>query len=201
MRRRNSADETGDPGCVLPGKLFLGSAIGAEDEARLRLLGVRRIVNTAVEVPCFHRDKGHFEYRHLRYEDDADEQLMLKDEALLEFIDGDVTLVHCQAGISRSVTFVVAYLMQRKQMSLKDAFLAVKSARPQAGPNSGYWKQLMQLEESLTGSQCTFNLKDYYFTTLLDMGFQREQIFRCMEGLPDDAPRFFDLVLGKLLLT
>jgi len=52
-------------------------------------------------------------------------------------------LVHCQAGISRSATLVIAYLIKHQKMNLKDAYLHVKSKRPQIGPNKGFIQQLM----------------------------------------------------------
>jgi protein-tyrosine phosphatase len=51
-------------------------------------------------------------------------------------------LVHCQAGISRSCTIVIAYLMQQMLISFKEAFSLVKSKRPIANPNKGFIKQL-----------------------------------------------------------
>lgn len=39
------------------------------------------------------------------------------------------TMVHCVAGVSRSASLVLAYLMKHMKMSLKDAFELVRSAR------------------------------------------------------------------------
>lgn len=39
-------------------------------------------------------------------------------------------MVHCMAGVSRSVTLVIAYIMQKSDASFSSAFNYVKSKRP-----------------------------------------------------------------------
>ena len=46
-------------------------------------------------------------------------------------------LVHCYAGQSRSVAFVLAYLCAHQGLSLADAYALVLMARPCAKPNAG----------------------------------------------------------------
>lgn len=55
-------------------------------------------------------------------------------------------LVHCLMGISRSATFVAAYLMMKKNMSTKDALFTLRKQR-EVRPNTGFLVQLLQLEE------------------------------------------------------
>ncbi|ETN58284.1 map kinase phosphatase [Anopheles darlingi] len=64
-----------------------------------------------------------------------------------------VTLVHCVAGISRSATLCLAYLMKHHRMSLKDAYNHIKDKRPQVRPNVSFVKQLMDFEQQLYGSR------------------------------------------------
>ncbi|XP_064209426.1 dual specificity protein phosphatase 18 [Anguilla rostrata] len=61
-------------------------------------------------------------------------------------------LVHCNAGISRSATLCLAYLMKHRSMTLADAHDWVRSRRPIIRPNSGFWKQLIDYEYKLHGS-------------------------------------------------
>jgi len=58
-------------------------------------------------------------------------------------------LVHCAAGVSRSATVVIAYLVQHAGMSLREAALAVKSQRPIAYPNAGFWRTLFAFEREV----------------------------------------------------
>jgi protein-tyrosine phosphatase len=50
--------------------------------------------------------------------------------------------VHCYAGVSRSVTIVVAYLMNCCKWNLKTALAFVQTKRIVAKPNDGFIEQL-----------------------------------------------------------
>lgn len=56
-------------------------------------------------------------------------------------------LVHCHAGISRSVAIVLAYLMHVRRITVQDALSLVRSRRSIADPNPGFMHQL-ELYES-----------------------------------------------------
>lgn len=55
-------------------------------------------------------------------------------------------LVHCNAGVSRSATIVIAYVMFKLKLSYTEAFKKVKDTRPSICPNSGFIEQLKQYE-------------------------------------------------------
>jgi len=55
-------------------------------------------------------------------------------------------LVHCEMGVSRSATVVLAYLVRYHGMSRDEAYLAVRKRRPMVNPNPGFWKQLEAFE-------------------------------------------------------
>ena len=65
-----------------------------------------------------------------------------------------ICLVHCTRGASRSVSFVVAYLLSRhgsRFKSLEDALQQVRRVRPIAQPNIGFSLALRKYERSLHG--------------------------------------------------
>lgn len=57
-------------------------------------------------------------------------------------------LVHCQAGVSRSASVVIGYLMWKEQISYQEAYAAVKRCRPIIWPNDGFICQLQEFEQA-----------------------------------------------------
>lgn len=53
-------------------------------------------------------------------------------------------LVQCQAGISRSVTMVLAYLITHEQLSLLQAYQTVKAVHPGANPHPALIASLIE---------------------------------------------------------
>lgn len=66
-------------------------------------------------------------------------------------------LVHCQAGISRSPTIVIAYLMYKYNLSMNDAYSKVKDIRPIVAPNLIFMSQLMDYEAKLNPKESNVN--------------------------------------------
>lgn len=62
------------------------------------------------------------------------------DEALSS---GGKILVHCMAGVSRSVSLVTYYLMKKYGLKYEDAVRTIKNKRKIANPNESFKKQLI----------------------------------------------------------
>lgn len=58
-------------------------------------------------------------------------------------------LVHCLAGVSRSVTITLAYLMYARSLCLNDAFAMVRIRKPDISPNFQFLQQLDSWENQL----------------------------------------------------
>ena len=83
-------------------------------------------------------------------EDSVDLVRRLIDEKALDFIDEGIrlgaVLVHCQLGMSRSATAVLAYLMSREHVSFDEALHDLMRCRKIVQPNLGFCNQLKGLE-------------------------------------------------------
>jgi protein-tyrosine phosphatase len=58
-------------------------------------------------------------------------------------------LVHCHAGVSRSATIVIAYLMVHKGWTPLEALTHVRNRRDRARPNPNFWDHLLQFHQRL----------------------------------------------------
>lgn len=57
--------------------------------------------------------------------------------------------MHCFAGISRSATIIIAYLMRYHNMDLREAHAFVRKQRSFICPNHGFMGQLRRYESFL----------------------------------------------------
>lgn len=63
--------------------------------------------------------------------------------------EGGTVLVHCNWGKSRSVAFVVAFLMRTYRMTLDQGLAYVQEKRPIARPNEGFMQHLRLYEKGM----------------------------------------------------
>jgi len=62
-------------------------------------------------------------------------------------------LIHCLAGVSRSVTVTIAYLISALNMTLNEAYDFVKQRKPSVNPNLNFMGQLLEFERQLRTPQ------------------------------------------------
>ena len=100
----------------------------------LQKLRIKYVVNATAQLKNFH--EGSLSYIKINEKDKEGVDLSPYFDQVTDFIaaglaTGSGVLVHCVAGASRSVTFVLAYLMCPKgeRLCLKDAFDFVKARR------------------------------------------------------------------------
>lgn len=136
---------------VVPG-LYI-SGVSALKPKTLQALEINLIINCTSEVPNLN-SMGDCERRKLWLDDTEKTDLTPHFDAICDHIrftlsGGGRALVHCVAGVSRSASFVLAYLMKYEDMSLRQAFRYLSLRRPMVRPNLGFWKQLIDYERVL----------------------------------------------------
>ncbi|XP_063058257.1 uncharacterized protein si:dkey-175m17.7 [Engraulis encrasicolus] len=134
--------------------LFLGNERDAQDLELLVRLDICYVVNVTTHLPLYHLETGLVRYKRLPATDNSRQNLRQYFEEVFEFIEeahqsGRGVLVHCQAGVSRSATIVIAYLMKHTLMTMTDAYKYVRGRRPVVSPNLNFMGQLLEFERDL----------------------------------------------------
>ncbi|VDK21257.1 unnamed protein product [Taenia asiatica] len=134
--------------------LFL-SSLEALTPARLQQHGVTQVISAMVEaLPAeLLADGGSRTRSHVQVcvEDIESADLRAHFDSVADRIDrearrGGRSLVHCVAGVSRSPSLVLAYLVKHSSMTLAEAYDHVHRLRPCIRPNPGFWRQLIAYE-------------------------------------------------------
>lgn len=133
--------------------LFLSSAAAVKTES-VRRYGITHIINCTLEIPNLNIPG--LESIQIHVEDAPHARLGLYFEKCADkvhqvYMRGGRTLIHCVAGVSRSASLCIAYLMKYQRMTLEQAYYHVKKKRPVIHPNSGFWKQLIEYERRIHG--------------------------------------------------
>ncbi|CAG8499757.1 777_t:CDS:2, partial [Scutellospora calospora] len=132
-------------------RLYMGSELAATDRAWLMDHKITHILSVTDHAPLQFPES--YKYKTIPIRDYENTNIMEYFDASYHFINqalqenGNV-LVHCQRGISRCATIVIAYIMRNSQMASTAAYDFVKSKRPIICPNQGFLHQL-KLYESM----------------------------------------------------
>lgn len=157
---------------ILP-YLYLGCAKDSTNLDVLSKYDIKYILNVTPNLPNMFEHDGEFKYKQIPISDHWSQNLSQFFPEAISFIDEARTqkcgiLVHCLAGISRSVTVTVAYLMQKLNLSLNDAYDFVKRKKSNISPNFNFMGQLLDFERTLgLNSPCDNRTPSdqLYFTT------------------------------------
>jgi len=131
-------------------KLFIGCQDSAHNRLFLKTHKISHILNLTGIKTQF---QDNFIYLNIENLDDSPTQDILSYfPSCISFIDqgiqeGTGVLVHCAAGISRSSSIIVAYLMKKENLFVEEALSSVRNARPIVSPNCGFMKQLKMWDE------------------------------------------------------
>eukprot|EP00923_Selenidium_pygospionis_P036342 GHVN01063783.1.p1 GENE.GHVN01063783.1~~GHVN01063783.1.p1 ORF type:complete len:547 (+),score=137.80 GHVN01063783.1:240-1643(+) len=130
---------------VVP-RIYIGSVGGAHTRSTLEDNEITHILKVGPPDPAAFPDD--FTCLTVELKDNKASDLLAVLPGCFKFIDGALDipsgriLVHCWAGVSRSVAVVAAYLIKTNAITVNEALQMVKNVRPVANPNAGFVRQL-----------------------------------------------------------
>lgn len=133
--------------------LYIGDRQTARDMDLLKQLGITHIVNATSELRNYFEKEPGFQYIAVPVQDTDHSNISQYFDETNVFIHdavktGHSVLVHCQQGVSRSASVVIAYLMKHSEHSLPEAYTAVKSKRSVVKVRPNFLKQLVEWEQN-----------------------------------------------------
>ncbi|CAD8104970.1 unnamed protein product [Paramecium sonneborni] len=133
------------------GALWLGNIKAAQNIVKLNQENIKTVLtianNTNLSYP------HHQRMRHKVFEIKDNDSVNILDliEITNKYIEESLlcgsVLVHCMAGISRSVSCIIAYLIYKNNWDYDQTFKFVKQKRNCSKPNEGFKKQLIKYAE------------------------------------------------------
>lgn len=140
------------PLLVIPPNIYLYSEPNVKE-----LLNFDVIINVAEEMPNLNDkipnnkqnaiDYYHVEWSHRsKISEDLERLTTIMNNASLQ---NKKILIHCQCGVSRSASLIVAYIMRYFDLNLNDAYCKLKSIAKDISPNMGLIFELMEWNEYL----------------------------------------------------
>ncbi|KAL8583539.1 hypothetical protein ACOMHN_054855 [Nucella lapillus] len=144
--------ETATASRVLP-FLYLGNERDAGELDRLRRHNITYVLNVTAHVPQYWQAHG-IHYKRIPASDSAQQNLKQYFEEAIEYIDearqnGANVLIHCHAGVSRSATITIAYILKHTKLAMSEAYKYVKGKRTIISPNFNFLGQLLEFEQDL----------------------------------------------------
>lgn len=133
---------------ILP-RLYLGDISIATNKDEITRLGITDMITIEIK-PLAQDDLASTvkRYLYINVMDHSKQDILSHFQTSNEFIEtalktpSNKVYVHCVAGISRSATLVIAYIMKTRSMNYQEAFDLVRNQRRVIDPNEGFVRQL-----------------------------------------------------------
>lgn len=153
---------------ILP-RIFVGNTHDAQNLDRLTKHGITHIINSTPDLPFSWEKKC--QYLRIDILDLPSQNIRKHFDTAYQFIDealhtkANNILVHCSAGISRSPTLVLAYMIKKYHMKLDEAFQKMRQLRTIVDPNISFILQLREWEKKCSEITDDINSKTTPTTT------------------------------------
>ena len=137
--------------------IYLGNIDAAFNKKKLKQLGIKKVL-TVMSAFGNHYSPHEFIHKSIDVDDDFRTNIICHFKECILFIEGkDKIFVHCAAGMSRSPTIVIAYIMWKRKLRLNEAIKFVKEKRSIISPNDNFMNQLKIFEELLIKNDYNIN--------------------------------------------
>ena len=137
--------------------IYLGNIDAAFNKKKLKQLGIKKVL-TVMSAFGNHYSPHEFIHKSIDVDDDFRTNIICHFKECILFIEGkDKIFVHCAAGMSRSPTIVIAYIMWKRKLRLNEAIRFVKEKRSIISPNDNFMNQLKIFEELLVKNDYNIN--------------------------------------------
>ena len=121
----------------------------ANDRDILKSHNISHIINlTAHKYPNLNTDLVTFSS--FNFSDDENFDLTIRLKPVLQILNDKIiekknVLIHCQKGISRAPSVIMAFLIKHRNMTFEESLKVVRAKNPKAYPNLGFLFQLKAL--------------------------------------------------------
>ena len=132
---------------IIQKKLYLGNYDFASDEKLLSKINISSILVCGAELKCKFTHK--YNYLKLNLHDYEEDSLLPYIEKSVKFIADNLSngvFVHCNAGVSRSPSIIIAFLIKNYKYTYNAAYEYVKSKRKNIKPNDKFISELKKLK-------------------------------------------------------
>jgi protein-tyrosine phosphatase len=130
--------------------VFISSSDGAHNGTEIENHKITHILCTAKYIPQKFKDR--ITYLQIEMVDDVRENLKQYMRQCVDFIEnarnkGGRVLIHCSAGVSRSASVCILYMMYKNDLDFDTAYKMLRQSRKQVCPNPGFVRQLITIRE------------------------------------------------------
>ncbi len=135
------------------GGLYLGDIGFAEDINNLRKFNIKAVLTVASKTYLSYESFDIPDHKIIPAEDSEEFDLSIFFKEGIEFLEKTLektnVLTHCFAGVSRSSSMVIAFIMKSKKLTYEKALEFVRFKRNCVFPNEGFEKQLLDFENKI----------------------------------------------------